>query len=77
MKPAVTLRITSEQGIVVFEISNCYDKTRENHNGKNSGFGLSNLKKRLELAYPGKHRLNIEKREEQFYAELLIDTHAN
>jgi two-component system, LytTR family, sensor kinase len=76
-KPAVRLHITSEQGIVVFKISNCYDMTRENRHGKNSGFGLSNLKKRLDLAYPGKHRLNIEKGEQQFYAELMIDTHAD
>jgi two-component system LytT family sensor kinase len=75
--PAVNLFITSKQGIVVFKISNFYDSTRENHAGKNSGFGLSNLKKRLDLAYPGKHRLTLEKREQQFYAELMINTHAD
>jgi two-component system, LytTR family, sensor kinase len=75
--PAVNLYITSKQGTVIFKISNFYDSTRENHADKNSGFGLSNLKKRLDLAYPGKHRLTLEKREQQFYAELMINTYAD
>jgi two-component system, LytTR family, sensor kinase len=76
-KPAVSINITSRQGIVIFEISNMYDKTRENPENKNSGYGLSNLKKRLDLAYPGKHKLNIEKGEQQFCVKLMIDTHAD
>jgi sensor histidine kinase YesM len=77
LKPAVTLCIISQNGIVEFKISNCYDKNRTTPQNKNSGYGLNNLKKRLALAYPNKHRLNIEKGEQQFYAQLMIDTHAN
>jgi len=40
---------------------------------KNSGIGLANLNKRLELLYPNKHEFNIEKRDNKFIALLRID----
>jgi hypothetical protein len=39
---------------------------------KEGGIGLDNLKRRLELLYPGKHRFTIQKEKEQFSAELNI-----
>jgi two-component system, LytTR family, sensor kinase len=77
VKPAVDLHISSKEGKVIFNISNFYDKNTANSPNRNSGYGLTNLKKRLELAYPGKHRLYIEKGELQYQAELIIDTNAD
>ncbi len=37
-----------------------------------SGFGLTNLKKRLQLSYPEKHSLKIEEAERTFFIELIL-----
>jgi two-component system LytT family sensor kinase len=46
-----------------------------NHSGKNSasGIGLNNVKKRLELLYPGKHSLNIQDDENTYQCNLQIN----
>jgi len=77
VKPAVDLHLSSNEGKVIFRISNYYDKDTACSPNKNSGYGLTSLKKRLELAYPGKYRLNIETGEQQYQAELIIDTNAD
>lgn len=40
---------------------------------KNSGIGLTNLTKRLNLLYPHKHQFIAEKREDRFFALLRIN----
>lgn len=40
---------------------------------KNSGIGLANLTKRLELIYPGKHEFIVEHRPDSFFTLLRID----
>lgn len=39
----------------------------------NSGIGLNNIRRRLELLYPGKHRLDIEESDEKYGVLLLIE----
>jgi sensor histidine kinase YesM len=59
-KPCVDIRLSTDNGIVVFEVSNYYEKNVNSRNTGHSGYGLINLKKRLDLAYPGKYQLIIE-----------------
>jgi len=51
------------------------NSTTENNNGgvHDKGIGLENVKKRLELLYPGKYMLSIEPRDEKFSMNLTID----
>lgn len=39
---------------------------------KTGGIGLENLKRRLELLYPGTHQLNMVKKEDEYFVELII-----
>jgi two-component system LytT family sensor kinase len=77
MKPGVEIYLLSEDGKIVFEISNFYDDNSLIAENDNSGFGIINLKKRLELTYPGKHQLEIVKGNQQFKVKLIIDTNAD
>ncbi len=43
---------------------------------KAGGIGLDNLRRRLQLLYPEKHRLQIEKKEGEFFAGLILKINA-
>jgi two-component system, LytTR family, sensor kinase len=75
-KPSVNINLSSNNGIVIFSISNYYDNITNNPESVNSGFGLINLKKRLYLAYPDKHQLLIDSGESQYNVKITIDTNA-
>jgi sensor histidine kinase YesM len=47
-------------------------KVRTGNRKLKSGFGLDNLKKRLQLSYPGKHELAIEENDDTFEINLVL-----
>jgi sensor histidine kinase YesM len=55
---------------VIFTIDNRADPFRGKH--RDGGFGLANVKKRLELLYPGKHELNILETVTSYHVDLTI-----
>jgi sensor histidine kinase YesM len=73
----VEINLVSEGGIVSMTVSNYCDTAINGSREKDSGYGLSNLRRRLDLIYPGKHELSIEKSGLQFVAKLIIDTNGN
>jgi two-component system, LytTR family, sensor kinase len=75
-KPGIDMYLSSEKGIVVFNVSNFYNIYSNNPDNSHSGYGIVNLKKRLELAYPEKHKLIIEQVDSLYHVELTIDTNA-
>jgi signal transduction histidine kinase len=75
-KPAISISLASEKGIIIFEISNYYDNIPDSEK-QFSGFGISNLRKRLELIYPGRHTFHTEAGELRYNVKLIIDTNAD
>lgn len=51
----------------------CRNNYKENPLTRMGGIGLENVRKRLQLLYPGKHRLDIRKEAPIFEVELNID----
>jgi two-component system LytT family sensor kinase len=75
-KPYVDINLSSDNGIVIFSISNYYEYNPESETN-HSGFGLINLKKRLELIYHDNYQLLIEPGETRYSVKLKIDTNAD
>mgnify|MGYP001040321275 FL=1 len=67
----IHIRLNEENGALVFTIENSnFPKNANNHSG--SGIGLENLRRRLELVYPGKYELTTELRGETYFAQLIL-----
>jgi two-component system, LytTR family, sensor kinase len=76
-KPAIDIHLFSNGGIIRFEITN-YCEPRSSADGTgHSGLGISNIRKRLDLSYPGKHNLEITDKGHLFSVSLTIDTNAD
>jgi two-component system, LytTR family, sensor kinase len=75
-KPAISVTLSSANGIVTFGTSNYYDIMPGTEKSF-SGFGISGLRKRLELIYPGRHEFQTVTGESQYFAKLQIDTNAD
>ena len=66
----VHISMTKEDHSFVFEVQNSKDDSKQTDSS--GGIGLTNVKRRLELIYPGKHLLNIQKNEDNFAVKLQI-----
>lgn len=76
-KPSVDIRLSSFDHVVKLEISNFYENKKQEPESEHSGYGIINLRKRLDLTYPGKYQLVIEQGELLYYVKLTIDTNAD
>lgn len=69
----INLDMSWQEGCILFELTNSVpagmtvESTRK-------GIGLENLRRRLELLYPGAHQLDINEEPERFSVKLLIET---
>jgi two-component system LytT family sensor kinase len=75
-KPSVDIRLSSQKGIIELDISNFYDNLSKPKETSHSGFGLINLRKRLDLIYPGKNTFLTEQNDFLYRVKLTIDTNA-
>lgn len=78
--PFIRIKIDlSDREKVSFMIENNIEKNVSNNDetAASKGIGLVNIKKRLELLYPGRHHLNIIETPDLFRVELTIETHEN
>jgi len=73
-KSFIKVLMTTGQNKISFlcENSVAADK-KEKHDENHSGIGLENVKKRLQLLFPGKHNLNINSTSDTFTVSLEIE----
>lgn len=67
----IHINISTEYRNILFEIENNFEKPETKHN---PGIGLDNLKQRLQLLYPKKHQLTIEKSDSVYKLSLKLET---
>jgi sensor histidine kinase YesM len=66
----VTVEMNRVNGMFNFSVANSKDnqRTTETH----GGIGMNNVKRRLELLYPGKHELKVDETDTHFILELNL-----
>ena len=69
--PWVKLQLIIENNMLHFSVANSRPQETETQL-KKGNIGLKNVKKRLELLYPGTHELNIVSKPESFFVSLKI-----
>ena len=74
--PWIKLEITTIDNQLFFKLRNS-KPTLLKANNLNKGIGLLNVKKRLQLLYPGKHQLEISSTDDMFTVDMqiLLDEH--
>lgn len=65
----ISIYLKTSKDVLYFDIENNFDV---NERSRNAGIGLKNLKRRLELAYPKKHKLIIEKHHSVYKVKLEL-----
>ncbi|MGV8138151.1 MAG: sensor histidine kinase [Mangrovibacterium sp.] len=71
--PTIEIGLRSAAGRIGFSCSNFCGLRNETVRRKTGGIGLANLKRRLELLYPGKHKLEIRDENSYFSVQLILE----
>jgi LytS/YehU family sensor histidine kinase len=72
--PGISILLRCNKEEISFEVTNFRQKEVQTVEKPFSGIGLDNIRKRLQLIYPGKHVLNITEEDDQFNVKLIIQT---
>jgi LytS/YehU family sensor histidine kinase len=72
-KSFIDISMTTEKESVKFRCANSLVKAREENESGHSGIGLDNVTKRLNLLFPGKHEIKINKSDTEFEVLLQIN----
>lgn len=70
----IKIELKLENTIVMFEIQNTVSEVRMKAGVGISGIGLCNLRRRLDLLYPNKYKLETYQKDDVFYTRLMIKT---
>lgn len=70
-QPFIEINLAVNKGILFFQVKNQFDEADINKD-ESSGIGLSNVRSRLTLLYPGKHELVIQKSSDLFCINLTL-----
>jgi LytS/YehU family sensor histidine kinase len=70
----IKIELSVNQDELTFEVSNSKPpQTIKKQEEVSKGIGLKNVKKRLELIYPDKHKLDIAEKENSFECKLILE----
>ncbi len=72
-EPAVLIHLATDEMKIRFDVVNYTGKNQKHAVNQISGIELSNIKRRLELIYPGKHELNMGEENGQYKVKLVVD----
>ena len=70
--PSIAVTLFADDKNLRFSVQNVYNPV-ETDKDTASGIGLNNVKRRLELLYPGKHNLYINKNEQAYIVMLQLE----
>ncbi len=70
-RSAIKIKITSSADHILLDVSNTLVKA-DNGIHETTGIGINNVKRRLQLLYPGKHNLTVKEEDNQFKVHLDI-----
>ncbi|MEP6682910.1 MAG: histidine kinase [Parafilimonas sp.] len=71
----INIDLKEDGGILQFVVSNKYNDVTNESKDKNSGIGLNNVQRRLNLLYGRNHALLINKKDNWFTVSLQINLH--
>lgn len=73
----ISIRLKVSRDIVQFECSNTIRELNETEKSEFGGFGIENIKRRLELLYPDKHQLTIDVKDNVYSVNLILSIDEN
>lgn len=68
----INIGLTIRKGELLFQVKNRYDPETDTSKDESSGIGLSNVRSRLSLLYPGRHDLDINTDKNLFTITLTL-----
>jgi len=71
-QPEIDIQIIVSEDSIFMRVINKFKPDSAEEKDKNSGIGLSNLERRLNLLYPGRHELNISRNGNRFIVSLNL-----
>lgn len=71
--PGIIINLNIEDDRILFEITNYLRKNSATSRDKAKGIGLNNVRRRLELLFPGKHVLDIWENQNMYHVKLILD----
>ena len=72
LSPGIIIKLTAQKNKIIFEVINFTKKQNEENKDRVGGIGLNNIKRRLELIYHDKHKLDISEKEDLYSIKLEI-----
>jgi len=72
-QPYIDINLTVKESVLVFKVKNKFDREADTSKDESSGIGLSNVRSRLILLYPGRHELVIQTDKSLFSIDLTVN----
>jgi LytS/YehU family sensor histidine kinase len=70
--PWIIIRLKAEEQVLIFEVENKFDAADKLHKDESPGIGLANVRSRLQLLYPKRHKLIISNKNDIFKVLLTL-----